>query len=125
LLGELVELFGPQRPAAVARELTKLHETVYRGTLAELAAATRAKTEMARGEITLVVSGAPPEERGDSNANTAQLVRALKLLLAELPPPRAAAIAAQLTGFSRSEAYALAQRLRGSPAGESSSEDRD
>ena len=40
-------------------------------------------------------------------------MRALQLLLQELPPARAAAIAAQLAGATRSEAYALAQRLRG------------
>jgi 16S rRNA (cytidine1402-2'-O)-methyltransferase len=125
LLGELVELFGAERRAAVARELTKVHETVYRGTLFELAATARSNADMARGEITLVVSGAPSPERADSGADTAQLVRALKLLLAELPPPRAAAIAAQLTGFSRSEAYVLAQRLRGSAGGDPNSENSD
>ena len=54
--------FGAEREAVVARELTKLHETVYRGTLARAAASARSAEEnFARGEITLVVARrAPP-----------------------------------------------------------------
>src|SRR4029077_16598252 len=90
-LADMAAQFGAERRAAVARELTKVHETVYRGTLAELAAAAGSQPDMRRGEITLVVAGAPSTERGDSPTDTALLVRALRLLLAELPPPRAAA----------------------------------
>jgi 16S rRNA (cytidine1402-2'-O)-methyltransferase len=108
-LKELAAMFGSERPAAIARELTKVHETVYRGALGELAARAEADPDMSRGEITLLVAGtAAAAATGDAQL----LVRALKLLLAELPPARAAAIAAQLSGVARSEAYALAQRLR-------------
>lgn len=58
LLGELGEHLGPERPAAVARELTKLHEEVRRGTLAELAAHYGAQGKV-RGEIVVVVGGQP------------------------------------------------------------------
>lgn len=61
LAGSLVDLaavFGDDRPAAVCRELTKTHEEVIRGSLAELVAWSAA-TEVL-GEITLVVAGAPP-----------------------------------------------------------------
>jgi len=109
-LADLTQLFGAQRRAVVARELTKLHETVYRGTLEELSAAAIAEPNFARGEITLLIEGlAAP---GEDGADRALLVRALKLLLAEMPPARAAALAAQIVGVKRSEAYALAQRLR-------------
>jgi 16S rRNA (cytidine1402-2'-O)-methyltransferase len=113
-LDELSALFGAQRQAVIAREMTKLHEAVYRGTLAQLAAAAHTDANITRGEITLVVAGAASATQGDtaSAANGALLARALELLLAELPPARAAAIAAQLAGSTRSEAYALAQRLR-------------
>lgn len=118
-LADLAQLFGGQRRAVVARELTKLHEAVYRGTLAELCAAAAQEPNMARGEITVLVEGdAEPREQG---ADRALLARALKLLLAELPPARAAAIAAQIAGVKRSEAYALAQRLRGVAAVEGES----
>lgn len=55
-LGEMAEHFGAERPAAVARELTKKFEEVRRGTLAELAAHYGAQ-ERVRGEIVLVVGG--------------------------------------------------------------------
>ena len=59
LLRELAEVFGERR-ACLARELTKLHEELARGTLAELAARF---ADGARGEITLVVAGASPAAR--------------------------------------------------------------
>ncbi|HEY6452083.1 MAG TPA: 16S rRNA (cytidine(1402)-2'-O)-methyltransferase [Steroidobacteraceae bacterium] len=109
-LSDLVALFGAPRRAVVARELTKLHEAVYRGTLAQLAATATEQPDMSRGEITLLIEGA--EVAGADGADRALLARALKLLLAEMPPARAAAVAAQIAGVKRSEAYALAQRLR-------------
>ena len=56
-LRALAEAFGP-RPAALARELTKLHEEVWRDTLPALAE--RVERDGVRGEVTLVVGGAPP-----------------------------------------------------------------
>jgi 16S rRNA (cytidine1402-2'-O)-methyltransferase len=109
-LADLAQLFGPERRAVVARELTKLHEAVYRGSLAELAAAALADSNMARGEITLLIEGVG--ESAGAGTDRALLVRALKLLLPEMPPGRAAALAAQIAGVKRSEAYALAQQLR-------------
>lgn len=114
VLADLAQVFGGQRRAVVARELTKLHEAVYRGTLEELTAVAAAEPNLARGEITLLIEGAASRE--EQGADQALLVRALKALLAELPPARAAALAAQITGVKRSEAYALAQRLRSGPA---------
>ena len=58
LLGELVEHLGEDRPAAVARELTKRFEEVRRGTLAELQA-WYAEQPKVRGEIVVVVGGKP------------------------------------------------------------------
>jgi len=55
-LADLASACGPDRPAAVCRELTKLHEEVWRGTLGELAQ--RAATSPPRGEVTIVVGGA-------------------------------------------------------------------
>ncbi len=101
-LTDLATAFGATRRAVVARELTKVHETVYRGTLQDLAEQARQDDNFRRGEITLVVEGAPPGER---RVDEALLDRAVQLLARELPPGRAAAIAAQLTGATRSEAY--------------------
>lgn len=59
-LEDLMASLGQQRRAALARELTKLHEQVLRGTLADLRAAV---DEGVRGEVTLVIAGAPADER--------------------------------------------------------------
>lgn len=109
-LADLVQCFGPDRPAVVARELTKLHESVYRGSLAELAAAAAGDANFARGEITLLIAGAPAASQ--AHGDRGLLLRALRLLLNELPPGRAAAIAAQIAGVRRNEAYELARQLR-------------
>ena len=106
-LADLEAEFGGDRQAVVARELTKTHETIYRGTLSELAAHARGDANFQRGEITLVVHGAPTTT---STVDQQLLRRAVDLLSKELPPSRAAAIAAQLTGATRNEAYALATR---------------
>lgn len=106
-LADLAAIFGTERRAAVARELTKAHETTYRGTLAELMERAKSDANFARGEITIVVQGAPAASAG---VNAYQLERAVSLLVRELPPGRAAALAAQLVGAKRSDAYALAMR---------------
>lgn len=59
-LGELADAFGGDRAAAVARELTKLHEEVVRGSLDEVRAELAARDAI-RGEIVIVVAGARPE----------------------------------------------------------------
>jgi len=100
-------VLGPEREAVVARELTKAHETIYRGTLRELAARAATEANFARGEITLVVRGAPAVASGTDER---LLRRAVELLAKELSPGRAAAIAAQLVGSSRAEAYKLLPR---------------
>ena len=60
-LRDLAGACGDARPAAVCRELTKLHEQIERGTLGELVAAATAGTIPARGEFTLVVAGSTGE----------------------------------------------------------------
>jgi 16S rRNA (cytidine1402-2'-O)-methyltransferase len=109
-LADMAHVFGDERRAVIARELTKLHETIYRGTLGELCARAGEDADMARGEITVIVAGT--EKQADSEGDQALLVRALQLLLPELPPARAAAIAAQLAGCKRSDAYERALRMR-------------
>ena len=106
-LAELAAAFGAQRTAVIARELTKIHETVYRGTLESLQQRASSDADMARGEITLVIAGSPEAEEGDA----ALLARLLPLLLKDLPPARAAAIAAQISGVPRRVAYEQAMQL--------------
>lgn len=104
-LDDMATAFGASRPAVIARELSKLHESVYRGTLAQLIEQLQQDQNLARGEIVLLVEGiAPRQEAGDRDL----LRRALPLLLKELPPARAASVAAKLSGVARDEVYRLA-----------------
>jgi len=94
----------PGRPAAVCRELTKLHEEVRRAGASELAAHYSANPP--RGEIVLVVGAAPPE-----SARREQVLGALRELVAAGARARpAAAAVAKLTGVRANELYAELQR---------------
>jgi 16S rRNA (cytidine1402-2'-O)-methyltransferase len=99
-LAALAEV-DPQRPVAVCRELTKLHEEVVRGTAAELAA--RYAEEAPRGEVVLVIGGAAAG--GDADLGPA--VAAVRRLVDEAGarPRVAAAVVAQLTGTSANALY--------------------
>jgi 16S rRNA (cytidine1402-2'-O)-methyltransferase len=108
-LEDLAAGFGISRRAAVARELTKVFETVYRGTLGELEKQARSDPNFTRGEITVVIEGAP--RAAADAAPRAQLDATLNVLLSELAPSKAAALAARLTGAKRNDAYARALEL--------------
>jgi 16S rRNA (cytidine1402-2'-O)-methyltransferase len=94
----LAEL-DPERPVAVCRELTKVHEEIVRGTAAELAE--RYAEADPRGEVVLVVGGAPPSE-GPSDA-AVEAVR--RLVEAGAKPRTAAAVVAELTGVPANALY--------------------
>ena len=99
-----------ERPAAVVRELTKLHEEVWRGTLGA-AAATFAERGV-RGEVVLVVGGAPPAEP----AGEAEVEAAVRAALGDDPaagPRQAAVRVAASLGVPRRRAYEAALRVRG------------
>ncbi|MFJ9365023.1 16S rRNA (cytidine(1402)-2'-O)-methyltransferase [Nocardia sp. NPDC101769] len=97
-LADAVQVLGPQRRAAVCRELTKTYEEVVRGTLAELAAWA---VEGARGEITVVLEGAQPV-----SAEPADLVGQVEALIGSgLRLKDACAEVSAATGASRRELY--------------------
>jgi 16S rRNA (cytidine1402-2'-O)-methyltransferase len=99
-LAALAEL-DPDRPVALCRELTKLHEEVVRGTAAELA--DRYAEEEPRGEVVLVVGGAPQPPPGEVPADA---LDALKRLVAAGARSRdAAGVVADLTGASKNALY--------------------
>ena len=97
-LRALAEL-DPERPVAVARELTKVHEEVVRGTASELAA--RYVDEPPRGEVVLVVGAAPAVE-----GHLGPALEALRRLVDAGAKPRpAAGVVADLTGVSANALY--------------------
>ncbi len=111
----LTEVLGAEREIVIARELTKLFETIYRCPLGEAGAWLAADANRQRGEFVLVVSGAQaPLQQG----LPAEAERVLTLLLAELPLKQSAALAAAITGARKNELYARALALR-APGGRS------
>jgi 16S rRNA (cytidine1402-2'-O)-methyltransferase len=121
-LADLAAAMGSERGAVIAREITKAHETIYRGTLAQLVECAQSEANLARGEITLVVHGAASAEK---RSESLQLERVVALLAKELPPGKAASLAAQITGAKRSEAYALLSRRPDATADSSAEPDAD
>ena len=101
-LDDMAAVFGAARPAVLARELTKLFETVLDGTLAQLQARLAADPNQERGEFVLLVGG---REAGEDE-RLAEGRRVFALLREELPPARAAKLAAAITGAPRKELYA-------------------
>jgi len=100
-LADAVAVFGAARPAAVARELTKLFETVLDGTLAELHARVAADPDQRKGEFVLLVQGVADEEA----TKIAEGRRVYAKLADHLPPSTAAKLAAELTGAPRKALY--------------------
>lgn len=106
VLEDMIAAFGPGRRATLARELTKLHETVKRDELQSLHDWVAADPDQQRGEAVLVVAGNDRSAPAiDPNALAEELAR-------ELPPSRAAKILARLTGMNRQEAFALIETKR-------------
>jgi 16S rRNA (cytidine1402-2'-O)-methyltransferase len=109
-LAALAEVFGPEREAALARELTKTFETVRRAPLGELARFVAEDANQRRGEIVLVVHGAPPPA---DDATDPEVLRILHILAEELPPRDAAALASRITGIKKSVLYHQLLAARG------------
>ncbi|WP_045767974.1 16S rRNA (cytidine(1402)-2'-O)-methyltransferase [Xanthomonas albilineans] len=93
--------FGDTRPAVMARELTKLFETVLDGSLADLHARVEADDNQRKGEFVLIVQGAGD----DADAQLTEGRRVYAKLSEHLPPSTAAKLAAELTGAARKALY--------------------
>lgn len=106
-LADFVQTFGADRRGTVSRELTKLHEEVRRGTLAELAE--RAESERIRGEIVIIVEGAQAPETPEAQ-DVVQLVLD-RVAAGERLKAACAAVAAE-TGTSKRELYEAALAAR-------------
>jgi 16S rRNA (cytidine1402-2'-O)-methyltransferase len=114
-LEDCAAVFGGERNATVAREITKLHETTYRGPLAELRARAGADPDFGRGEIVLLIAGSPQSataDGGGADGHGGGLDRVLKVLMAELPLKQAARLAAQISAVRDNEAYKRALHLK-------------
>ncbi|MDH4561622.1 16S rRNA (cytidine(1402)-2'-O)-methyltransferase [Pseudomonas sp. BN411] len=105
-LEDMRSVFGGDRPAVLARELTKTFETLKGAPLDELCGWVAADSNQQRGECVVLVGGwQAPEGEG---ALSAEALRVLDLLLAEMPVKRAAALAAEITGVRKNLLYQAA-----------------
>jgi 16S rRNA (cytidine1402-2'-O)-methyltransferase len=109
-LAELAAVLGPARPSCLARELTKTHEEIVRGSLGELAHAYSQTRPL--GEVTLVVAGVAAEESWDAEGDELLVERARALLATGLSPRDAADTLAQASRRPRREIYQLVLGLR-------------
>jgi len=100
-LQSMVEVFGGEREAVLAREITKTFETVRRGSLAELAVFVAGDDNQQKGEMVLVVAGRQKSEQAVGADVSALLLR----LAQELPARRAAAVVADCTGLRKKQLY--------------------
>jgi 16S rRNA (cytidine1402-2'-O)-methyltransferase len=105
-LEDMQLVFGDERPALLARELTKTFETLKGLPLAELAAWVGADSNQQRGECVVLVAGWQAPEGDD--ALSVEALRVLDLLLQDLPLKRAAALAAEITGVRKNLLYQAA-----------------
>ncbi|MCX8145977.1 MAG: 16S rRNA (cytidine(1402)-2'-O)-methyltransferase [Azovibrio sp.] len=108
-VADLAAVLGGERTLVVARELTKLFESLHSLPLGEALAWFTADSNRQKGEFVLIVSGSPATQQDDGEAE-----RVLRLLLAEnLPVKQAARLAAAISGGSKNALYARALALKG------------
>jgi len=101
-VADAIDVFGSEREAVLARELTKLFETVIAAPLREIAERIHADSNQQRGEFVLLIAGAGEE---DADARLAEGKRVFALLRDELAPAKAAKLAAAITGAPRKALY--------------------
>ncbi len=100
-LADFIEVFGPEREAVLARELTKLFETVLGQTLGDIQKRVEADPDQRRGEFVLVLRGASD----DGSAALLEGRRLYEKLSKHLAPSQAAKLAAELSGAPRKALY--------------------
>lgn len=110
-VADLQAAFGSDRDIVIARELTKVHETIHCCRLGEAVAWLEADDNRRRGEFVLVVAGA--EAVPGAGEDDADAERTLSVLLGELPLKQAVALAVKLTGGNRNTLYRRALELKG------------
>ena len=107
-VADMAAVLGAERAVTIARELTKLFETIHACRLGEAAAWFADDPNRVKGEFVLLVDGAPGGAAPDENAGR----RVLEILAGELPLKQAVKLAAQITGGKRNELYALALAMK-------------
>lgn len=107
-LQDMLTVFGGERKACLARELTKMFETIVTLPLAELVEVVSNDANHQKGEIVLLVEG----QSAVVDRDEAEEVRVLQILLDEVPLKQAAAITASILGIKKNKAYEMALKLQ-------------
>jgi 16S rRNA (cytidine1402-2'-O)-methyltransferase len=107
LITELVNIFGENRSAVIARELTKKFETIYSADLATIKTWLESDKHQQKGEFVILVHGAEKMKEEINEKN----LQILKILLTELPVKQAASLTAKITGISKNKLYKAAMEL--------------
>lgn len=105
-LNDMLEIFPPLHQVAIAREITKLHETIVDGELARIAALVEDDENMRKGEFVVIVAGCEPAT--DEPHLDPEQERVLRLLLRECSIKTAVSLAADITGQRRKLLYQAA-----------------
>jgi 16S rRNA (cytidine1402-2'-O)-methyltransferase len=106
-VADLCEVLGGERQVVLAREITKLFETIHACRLRDAGAWLMSDSNQQRGEFVVLVSGAAPQQGLPAEAR-----RTLEILLDELPLKQAAQLAAKISAANRSELYQLALQMK-------------
>ena len=109
---DLAAVLGPEREIVIARELTKIFESVHRCPLGEAAAWFEADTDRQRGEFVLLISGAESVAQ-DADAIAVSADGILRVLMAELTLAQSVKLACTITGMRRGDLYPRALELAG------------
>jgi 16S rRNA (cytidine1402-2'-O)-methyltransferase len=102
VLKDLLLVFGPERKAVIAREMTKVYETIHGGKLEDLVAWVEKDANQQRGEIVLMVEAAKRDEEKPVGKSAGEV---LDILLKELPLNQAVKLACELSGEKRNKLY--------------------
>ena len=106
---DMVEVFGAGREAVLAREITKMYETVLGNTLGDILVRLQEDSNQSKGEFVLVIKGI--EKKSDKN-NIEDADNLLQLLLKEMPLKSASKVASTYLGLSKNEVYQRALQLQ-------------
>jgi 16S rRNA (cytidine1402-2'-O)-methyltransferase len=107
---DIIDVLGEKRSVTLARELTKVHETVLSGSAAEIAARMRDDPNQQRGEFVMMIEGAPA--RPASHQVTVAVEHVLAVLVEQLPVKQAAELAAAITGEKKNRLYRRALAMK-------------
>ncbi len=110
-IADIVSVLGGERYVVIAREMTKTFETIYSDTAENLYIWLQNDANQLKGEMVLIIEG----NKRDKHAISPQIIDTLRLLLDELPPKKACAIAAKIYGVKKNMLYELALSLKHKP----------